>query len=137
MIKTRCKRCRRLIEYGNSFCNECKPIVGREKRDNRSNMTKEADKFVNTSMWRSIRKEIILRDKGVCRLCMLRGFIWNKSLQVHHIYKRCDYPSMAYERGNLVTLCRNCHEEVEKLEPKEQCKLLNINLPQEEIHYLL
>lgn len=109
----------------------------KQKRKERTEATKEADKFTNTSRWRSLKDHIKRKDKGVCRLCFNRSYVEYRSLQVHHIYKRSTHPQMAYEPSNLVTLCRNCHEEIEEMPVSKQCELLKMEIPKEEIHYLL
>ena len=136
-IKTRCKNCRTKIEFKETFCEKCNQNIRKKRKEDASIRMKEADKYTKTSTWQSLRKEIIIRDKGCCVLCFIRKRIEYRGLQVHHIVKRVDDISLAYERDNLVTLCRSCHEEVEKLTPKEQRKLLNKEENIEKVNYLL
>lgn len=121
-MKTRCNRCRTLIEYGERYCDKCKSIVIKSNKDGLKD--KKADDTLKTSRWQKLRKQILLRDK-CCVLC------WNESryvnlykLQVHHIVKRTDDESLIYEPSNLVTLCRECHERVELLSTVKQRALL-------------
>lgn len=125
-IMTRCNKCRCKIEFGKTYCDKCKSIVGKEKRDSRSIKTKEADKFTDSSIWKALRAEIKRRDKGVCRLCLLNGKIEYRTLQVHHIHKRSEVPLLAYEPDNLVTLCMSCHNEIEELSPRKQFELVKM-----------
>lgn len=121
-MKTRCCRCRALIEYGNTYCDVCKPKVIKQNKSGLRN--KEIESTTKSSRWKSLRKKILLRDK-CCILCKNRDGYFNlKRLQVHHIVKRVDDESLIFEPSNLVTLCRDCHEEVEKLSPTEQKKIL-------------
>lgn len=136
-MKTRCGNCRTLIDYGNTFCEKCKKIITKHKKQQITEKVKEADKYTKTATWQSLRKEIIIRDKGCCVLCFKRGRIEYRKLQVHHIVKRVDDITLAYERDNLVTLCRTCHEEVEKLTPRQQRKLLEKEKLEEEVNFLL
>lgn len=138
-MKTRCRGCRTLIDFGNTYCSDCEAKFKKDRKSYTTERVKEADKFTKTSIWQSLRKEIIRRDGGVCKLCYLRGRIEYRKLQVHHIVKRVDDPSLVYERDNLVTLCRECHEEVEKLSPSKQRALLKLNgnAKSEELHFLL
>ena len=136
-MKTRCRNCRTLIDYGKTYCSKCKEKVKKQRKQYTTEKVREADKYTKTATWQSLRKEIIMRDKGCCVLCLLRGRIEYRQLQVHHIVKRVDNLSLAYERSNLVTLCRTCHEEVEKLSPNKQRELLKIKKPKEEISFLL
>lgn len=136
-MKTRCRNCRTLIDYGKTYCSKCEEKVKKQRKQYTTEKVREADKYTKTATWQSLRKEIIMRDKGCCVLCLLRGRIEYRQLQVHHIVKRVDNLSLAYERSNLVTLCRTCHEEVEKLSPNKQRELLKIKKPKEEISFLL
>lgn len=136
-MKTRCRNCRALIEFGESLCSKCEERFKKQRKQYTTERVKEADKYTKTATWQSLRKEIIRRDNGCCVLCLLRGRIEYRQLQVHHIVKRVDNLSLAYERSNLVTLCRTCHEEVEKLPPYKQRELLNLEESKEEISFLL
>ncbi len=136
-MKTRCRNCRTLIDYGNTYCSRCNEEVKKQRKQYTTERVREADKYTKTATWQSLRKEIIIRDKGCCVLCFLRGRIEYRQLQVHHIVKRVDDLSLAYDRDNLVTLCRNCHEEVEKLSPQKQRELLNMQESEKEISFLL
>ena len=131
-MKTRCRNCRTLIDYGKTYCSKCEEKVKKQRKQYTTEKVREADKYTKTATWQSLRKEIIMRDKGCCVLCLLRGRIEYRQLQVHHIVKRVDNLSLAYERSNLVTLCRTCHEEVEKLSPEKQRELLKMKKPEDE-----
>lgn len=138
-MKTRCRGCRTLINFGKTYCDKCETIFKKERKKYTTERVKEADKFTKTATWQSLRKEIIRRDGGVCKLCFLRGKIEYRKLQVHHIVKRVDDLSLVYNRENLVTLCRECHEEVEKLSPSKQRAMLKIegNVKSEGFNFLL
>lgn len=120
-MKTRCNKCRKLIDYGNSLCSECNSKVTKERKKNLKD--KNADKHIRSYRWKKVRVQILLRDKS-CVLCKRRGFISYKELSVHHIVKRTDDITLAYEPTNLVTVCPTCHEELEKLSPAKQRQLL-------------
>ena len=120
-MKTRCNRCRKYIDFGNSLCEECKSIYIKKKKNYLKD--KDAEKHLKTSRWKKVRQQILLRDKG-CVLCLTRGIFEHRKLQVHHIVKRTDNIDLAYEPSNLVTVCPCCHEELERLEPSRQKELL-------------
>lgn len=120
-MKTRCRQCRKLIEYGNTFCDDCKSKVTKERKKGLKDKNVEAT--TKNSRWKALRLKIIQRDK-CCILCLRRGFIEYRTLQVHHLVKRVEDTSLIYEPSNLVTVCRECHEELEKLPLLEQKKLL-------------
>ncbi|GAA0071677.1 hypothetical protein UT300003_32020 [Clostridium sardiniense] len=120
-MKTRCRQCRKLIDFGNTFCDECKSKITKERKKGLKDKNVEAT--TKSTRWKALRSKIVQRDK-CCVLCLRRGFIEYRSLQVHHLVKRVDDNSLIYEPSNLVTVCRNCHEELEKLSLKEQKELL-------------
>lgn len=121
-MKTRCRNCRILIPFGNTYCEKCYSANLKEKKDGLKD--KQAEKVSKSGTWKIVREKIIARDNGVCVLCLKRGYIQHKSLQVHHLIKRTSDISLAYDPSNLVTVCRTCHEEIEELPVKEQRVLL-------------
>ena len=60
-----------------------------------------------------MREQALERDCYLCRLCLENGYINNNNLEVHHICKIEENESLAYELGNLITLCSSHHKEVE------------------------
>lgn len=133
-IKTRCNRCRKLIEYGNSHCPECASFLLKKRKEGIEN--KYVESTTKSARWKRVREEVIRRDKGNCVACLLKGRITYRKLQVHHIVKRVDNVDLIYEKSNLVTLCRECHEEFELMSPSEQLRILG-DFNKEETHYLL
>lgn len=131
-MKTRCNKCRKLIDYGNTFCDECKSKVVKDRKSNLKD--KDAEKIIKSDRWKKVRQRIIQRDK-TCLLCKKRGRLPYGKLAVHHIVKRTDDLSLAFEPSNLVTVCGTCHEELEKLSPQQQKALLGIKL--EELEFYL
>lgn len=125
-MKTRCAGCRALIEYGNTYCDNCyKNKIEKNKQTQRAKL-KKADDTLKTPQWKATRSRVMERDNFCCRLCLLRNYVETRTLQVHHIHKRVDRPDLTFNESNLVTLCRTCHEEVEKLPPAKQLELLKL-----------
>lgn len=122
IVKTRCRRCRCLIDYGNTYCDRCKSATLKENKKGLKNKRVEAT--TKSGAWKSVRGQILLRDKS-CILCRNRDNYFNiRNLQVHHIIKRVNDESLIYEPKNLVTLCRQCHDEIEELPVAKQIELL-------------
>ena len=124
---TRCCKCRKKIEFGKSMCDDCYTKYNRETKKRLKN--KDAEKHIKTAKWQSTIKKTILRDKALCQLCLSRGIIENRRLEVHHIKKRDELVNtieehLIYDLSNLVTVCRPCHEELEKLSVTKQKELL-------------
>lgn len=59
--------------------------------------------------WQRRRLEVLERDGWACREC--QGA--QSELQVHHIYYRKGLLPWEYDEASLVTLCSDCHAEVE------------------------
>lgn len=135
-MKTRCRNCRKLIDYGQTYCEDCLNKITAKRNKEKAKNTSYAEKVIKTPEWKATRRKVILRDNGCCVLCLKRKFVENRGLQVHHIYKRVERIDLAYDMNNLVTLCRKCHEEVEKLPPLKQLELLG-DFNKEEVNYLL
>ena len=86
----------------------------------------EAYKYYNCKRWRKKRQEILKRDHWECQRCLARirkaaetGEILQpgyrrvrRAVCVHHILEVKDYPELAYDDDNLVSLCHRCHDEV-------------------------
>lgn len=135
-IKARCAKCREKIDYGKSYCEECLEKIQKERNAHKNKKIDPRSK-ISSRKWREIRDQAIIRDK-VCILCLVKyNRIFSKGLSVHHIIKRTDDPSLMYDLDNLVTVCRECHEELEKLSPEKQKKLLNIENKEEGLDFSL
>lgn len=84
---------------------------------------KEVKQFYNSKEWKRKRVEILTRDHNECRDCrnrMADAFLLGKTLdrkdakirratEVHHIKELKEYPNLALDSDNLVSLCTQCH----------------------------
>lgn len=61
--------------------------------------------------WRAKRKTILRRDGYQCRECRRYGRA-RDAVEVHHIKPVDEYPELAYEDSNLVSLCHACHNKM-------------------------
>jgi 5-methylcytosine-specific restriction endonuclease McrA len=61
-------------------------------------------------IYKDWRKKVLRRDSYKCQMpgCKRRG----KRMQVHHIQKWSAASSLRYETSNGITLCWDCHKEV-------------------------
>jgi 5-methylcytosine-specific restriction endonuclease McrA len=57
--------------------------------------------------------------RGKCRICGVTG-----TMDIHHIISQSEYPELAEIPGNMVLLCRSCHEKTTsyKLKNKKRVK---------------
>jgi 5-methylcytosine-specific restriction endonuclease McrA len=82
---------------------------------------KEAKQFYSGKDWERKRIEILKRDHYECQDCIkrlrekenLRGYEHRirRATEVHHIIELKERPELALEDNNLVSLCKQCHNE--------------------------
>ena len=85
---------------------------------------KEVKKFYNSKEWKNQKRiHILKRDKFECQDCKARLREANekgiklsaeerkirRATEVHHIKELKEYPELALEDDNLVSLCTQCH----------------------------
>lgn len=66
--------------------------------------------FYHCTAWRKLRSIVVDRDNHECKVC---GIIEQKArLYVHHKKELKDYPHLALDMNNLITVCGNCHNDI-------------------------
>lgn len=83
--------------------------------------------FYNSAVWISKRSEILKRDNNECQRCKIKGK-YSKAETVHHIKHLKDYPELAIEDDNLISLCNVCHNIVHP----EKLKIIKKEIVSEE-----
>lgn len=74
---------------------------------------RQADKnFYATARWRQLRAYKLATDP-LCEQCRKGGRV-TAARHVHHTRPRKDRPDLAYNCGNLESLCVPCHNAMEK-----------------------
>ena len=73
----------------------------------------ELEVFYNSKYWRGLSAEIIKENHGECAMCRAVKKLTPATL-VHHVQHLREHPELAYERGNLMPLCHDCHERAHK-----------------------
>ena len=82
------------------FIEKWTPDIGAEDGENAEN------KFSKNNLeYKEWRNKVILRDNGACQCCGL-----DEKLEAHHIFSSEEYPQLAYELTNGITLCKFCHD---------------------------
>ena len=81
--------------------------------------SKRAQQIHQSARWKALSPVIRERDTYLCQVCKRRLYDtymeFNPyTLSVHHIIPIEEDPSLAYERKNLITLCRRHHEMAEQ-----------------------
>lgn len=78
-------------------------------------------KFYRLADWKRKREAILRRDGYMCQKCKRYGKQVPATV-VHHIKHLEDYPELAYDDSNLISLCAACHD---KEHPEKGKKGLN------------
>lgn len=69
--------------------------------------------FYHWPAWRRLRKLALQRDHGLCRL-RLGPDCTRYATEVHHIKPVEDYPELALDLDNLISVCHSCHEKTKR-----------------------
>jgi len=84
--------------------------------------------FYKSAMWQKKKKEILIRDNYECQECKKEGkltTIQQSKLDVHHIKELKDYPELAFNNDNLITVCIYHHNLLDgRIKPKKE-KFIN------------
>ena len=75
-----------------------------------------------TVRWQNLRERRLKLDGYMCKECRRYGRT-NTGDTVHHIYQAKDYPDLFWNIKNLITLCRECHNEMHDRKTGELTKL--------------
>ena len=80
---------------------------------------REARRIRDSSRWKDLR-DMCVRADPMCEMCGV-----SPTEDVHHIEPLVEFPGKAYDRSNLMAMCKRCHETVhvrEKLEGAEKVR---------------
>ncbi len=116
MFKT-CVYCHKVVDEGHICPN--KPTY---KKHN-----EKINKFRNSPEWKRMREEIQKRDNYMCAYCFSKHRLTYIDLSVHHITFLVENWDLRLNKDNLITLCRQCHENAEKgkISKQELIKLVS------------
>ena len=84
-----------------------RPRYGKQKNN-------KINKFRHGNAWREKSKDIRARDKYLCVYCLKHDHVINNAdIEVHHIVSISEDFDLRLEDSNLISLCRNHHEDAE------------------------
>lgn len=128
MLKA-CSRCGHIHPYG-----QC-PVAKARQWDKKIT---DAVRFRRTAEWQKKRREILERDRYLCKICLAKLYVYsavtdNRSLQVHHIVPIEEDAERKLDDDNLISLCPFHHRMAEEGEiPRAELFAL-ANIPPGEI----
>lgn len=93
-------------------CARCGKVHERGKCDKPKEWTKKNKDISLSTGWIPIRNNALDRDKHLCRLCMSKGRVNFKRLQVHHIIPRSVDINRIHDINNVITVCEECHKTI-------------------------
>lgn len=82
-----------------------------------ANKTTDARRLRASSRW--VKLSAYMRKKYPVCYNPFNDHSVVEAAEVHHIFRIADYPELAYEKDNLVTLCKRCHGIITSLEGKD------------------
>lgn len=116
--------CRTLIPFDERYCG--KHLHKERERNRRYDKRREERdekyrKIYHSTRWRKLRKQVLLRDDHLCRLCRLNVLI-TPAAEVDHIIELRDDINKAFDAENLQSLCSSCHRDKTIEEQKKRAQ---------------
>ena len=84
------------------------PILGKGRRAKPASLFYAIMFDYNDKKWKAKSKAILRRDNYECRECRKYGRI-RTATTVHHIKHVDEFPELAFDNDNLISLCSACH----------------------------
>lgn len=109
-IKKRCAKagCRAIIPVTETYCDKHKRQVSKEYDKRRWLLDERIMAFYHSKEWKETRKLVLIRDHGLCQICLRNGHI-KKGNIVHHIVEVRQNFDKRLDMNNLETICQSCH----------------------------
>lgn len=71
----------------------------------------DVDAFYSSTEWKKKRALILRRDKYQCQVCKRYGRNREAGI-VHHKLELEEYPELALDNNNLISVCLSCHNKI-------------------------
>lgn len=127
--------CNNLIDFRNKYCDEHKHL-NNEYDKQRYKYDKEVRQTYNSQRWRTIRKQCLIRDNGLCMYCLHNGLYTQATLVDHFIPVR-DSHEDRYNMNNLVSACVKCNTRKAVDEDKLRSDQMTLNGFKSNWNYIL
>lgn len=127
--------CNNLIDFRNKYCDEHKHL-NNDYDKQRYEHDKEVRQTYNSQRWRTIRKQCLIRDNGLCMYCLHNGLYTQATLVDHFIPVRDDM-SLKYDMSNLNSSCGRCNTRKSIDEDKLRSNQMTLNEFKSNWNYIL
>ena len=105
-MKISCPYCGRMHDRG---------VMCPRKPARKYRYSREASKIHHSNRWTKLSLSVRERDRFLCVYCLLHDkHVTTADIEVHHIVPIEQDGDKAYDRHNLISLCREHHEQAEK-----------------------
>ena len=84
----------------------------RYNRHVRDKVDSKYTKFYQSTAWRKMRQQVLIRDNYLCQHCLSQGVVNDKDLIVHHKVELKRDWSKRLDMNNLETVCISCHNKI-------------------------
>lgn len=71
----------------------------------------DINEFYHSRQWEHLRASVLRRDGYRCQICRRYGRL-RQATTVHHIKHLDEYPELALDPSNLISVCTACHAEL-------------------------
>lgn len=99
------RSCRTLIPYDERYCDEHRGVTNKIYDRRRDKQYKD---FYNSTAWRKVRYQAMLRDEWLCVMCLDGGIYKQAIIGDHIIPVRQDWDKRL-DIDNIQALCHECH----------------------------
>jgi hypothetical protein len=106
-----CQRLYRLRHPIRYWLNKKRENLSKEKNPAwKGGVTKKSKLLRSTTAFQEWRRKVFEKDNYTCQICFQRGVF----LEPHHIKNVANYPELAFDITNGLTLCIDCHKKIDK-----------------------
>ena len=127
--------CNNIIKFDETYCS--KHSFNKNNDRNKIYKVIRKDKaeqaFYNSKEWHIVRKNVISRDLGLCKVCLSKNRI-RVAYVVHYIIELKESRELGLRTSFLFSLCNSCHQEIHAKYRKGMVTKRNI---QEELFNLI
>lgn len=141
-----CPKCKKLIDYSKSYCDECAEKYSKEKAERNKTYDKSVRKkddnlkyyeFYHGKEWKLINELVKKHYNGLCLMCLLKEDRITSYDVIHHVLEIKSNEGWKHrlDKKLLVPLCHACHNKIHADYTEDKVKMLrNLIKEYEEIY---